>query len=164
MPKNFSRLIQNFANVEDPWVYLWPRVYILACIHLWVVKARWHNSVVFYYETSTSGAETRHSWAQWPLASQNTQNGSSLRLSFRPDHGCLELTWRAAADGVYVRVSVDSPRIFCAMSAPSTSSLRNSISFEILPSESPCRSTRTIHRRQDSGGKERSILGANTLP
>ena len=40
--------------VEDPWDYLWPRVYVSISV---TSNVRWRNS--FYYKTSTSGAETR---------------------------------------------------------------------------------------------------------
>jgi len=53
---------------------------------------------------------------------------------------------------------------FCAMSAPSTFSLRNSISYKMSPCERPCRLTCTLDRWQISGGKASSIFGISTLP
>jgi len=68
--ESLSRLLQALA--------LWPRFKQR--------KQRWAD--LSFSLRSVTDVTFLHSWAQWPFASQNTQNGSSLCLSFHPDLGC----------------------------------------------------------------------------
>jgi len=75
--------------------------------------------------------------AEWPLFSQNTQNGSCRPFCFRTG-GLVDFVWTWKATVVEVRESrpVTSPRIFRVIIAQSNSSFKQDLSFVMYPSES----------------------------
>lgn len=105
------------------------------------------------------------SWAQWPRPSQNAQNSSGcLFVAALFDFLDFVSTLNAAVVGRESSVLSKSPRIFCVVSAPSTSSFRCSISLVMSPSEMFSLLAWRSQRRHMSSGNARRILGASIRP
>jgi len=134
-----------------------------ACLWWPQLRQRKHRLADFNFSIrSFTSVTALQSWAQWLLLSQNTQNGSTDLLLFRDVDPDLEQTCSVTAVGVKLDAGDVSPRIFCDIRSPSTSSHKNSINL-MSPSEWPSHFTWMIQCRQISGNAQR-IFRTNTLP